>query len=672
MDAQNTSHDGEKWRSEVVGDLAVTETMSTPSSSGASSGSSKSAEQFEAFWRQLKEFHLNVLEELEAKVSKLKKERCLDAQRLEAFHDRNQQLKEQNKTLQDTVDLLEIRLRTQVCKRCAVLEEDLKKKQEQKLSLISKLKKEKDSLEDETSKLHSELRELKTSLSVLQQATSSDEHVIPGTPVLHSSLPAGGKLRRHRRPEHAKRVRYAETPLPWSGSLLFNGQPNTERVGAGEKSKRNEVLVPNTCVLDASEISADGDSDIENREEEVPETCGLLDKPRTKTLTVPGLSRGQSSSESPLMHNISLKPRPATGLCDLTTERSPSLLSHVKRFAQGGPARHAKRKKEEGEPESAGEQDRGLEDKRLHPEVHERSSSSSSRQQRGQVCATETFKTPGVRGVPAKAGGGGGGGGGGGEEGGERRQRSEAAWSVDPALALSEYDSEPDEEEWRHAEMPDSDCTWISHSVLQPRPERSPDEEENISGLGEKVNDSLDMMFDTTAYGEYKSFSRTQVERSQPRQEEWEDEEEEDEDEDAEGDGGNCDDNATSQRTERKAKYPNFAHVAVIRKKDERQKLQGTTCKECEACYSHLSDEEKQKKLSACSRHRFLYVPPCTPENFWEVGFPSTQTCIDRGYIKEDSNPLPRPRRRQPFNALFSPGKAPSEEPAKGKRPPLS
>lgn len=49
----------------------------------------------------------------------------------------------------------------------------------------------------------------------------------------------------------------------------------------------------------------------------------------------------------------------------------------------------------------------------------------------------------------------------------------------------------------------------------------------------------MDMMFDTTAYGEYKSFSHTQVERSQPRQEEWEDEEEwEEEDEDAEGDGG--------------------------------------------------------------------------------------------------------------------------------------
>lgn len=153
-------------------------------------------------------------------------------------------------------------------------------------------------------------------------------------------------------------------------------------------------------------------------------------------------------------------------------------------------------------------------------------------------------------------------------------------------------------------------------------------------------------------------------------------------------------------------RHPTFAHVAVVRKKDERRKLKGTTCKECEVVsivcmnikrpdsrvcsrfvsplsqyYAHLPEEEKQKKLSSCSRHRFLYIPPCTPENFWEVGFPSTQTCIDRGrsavkytdswtsgrgpdptsclcfvgYIKEDKNPQARSRRRQPFNALFSP-----------------
>lgn len=50
--------------------------------------------------------------------------------------------------------------------------------------------------------------------------------------------------------------------------------------------------------------------------------------------------------------------------------------------------------------------------------------------------------------------------------------------------------------------------------------------------------------------------------------------------------------------------------------------------------YAHLPEEEKEKKLSACSRHRFLYIPPSTPENFWEVGFPSTQTCIKRGDLQ--------------------------------------
>uniref|UniRef100_A0A3P8VXX2 DNA endonuclease activator Ctp1 C-terminal domain-containing protein n=1 Tax=Cynoglossus semilaevis TaxID=244447 RepID=A0A3P8VXX2_CYNSE len=71
--------------------------------------------------------------------------------------------------------------------------------------------------------------------------------------------------------------------------------------------------------------------------------------------------------------------------------------------------------------------------------------------------------------------------------------------------------------------------------------------------------------------------------------------------------------------------------------------------------YAHLPEEEKLRKLSECSRHRFRYIPPSTPENFWEVGFPSTQTCIERGYIREEKNPQLRSRRRQPFNALFSP-----------------
>ncbi|XP_077830647.1 DNA endonuclease RBBP8 isoform X3 [Macaca mulatta] len=106
---------------------------------------------------------------------------------------------------------------------------------------------------------------------------------------------------------------------------------------------------------------------------------------------------------------------------------------------------------------------------------------------------------------------------------------------------------------------------------------------------------------------------------------------------------------------ERETSLQNFPHIEVVRKKEERRKLLGHTCKECEIYYADMPAEEREKKLASCSRHRFRYIPPNTPENFWEVGFPSTQTCMERGYIKEDLDPCPRPKRRQPYNAIFSP-----------------
>ncbi|XP_054841564.1 DNA endonuclease RBBP8 isoform X2 [Eublepharis macularius] len=106
---------------------------------------------------------------------------------------------------------------------------------------------------------------------------------------------------------------------------------------------------------------------------------------------------------------------------------------------------------------------------------------------------------------------------------------------------------------------------------------------------------------------------------------------------------------------ERKNSVLDFPHVEVVRKRDERRKLLGHTCKECEIYYADLPEGEKEKKLAACSRHRSRYIPPDTPENFWEVGFPTTQMCVERGYIKEDLVPCPRPKRRQPYNVTFSP-----------------
>ncbi|XP_044196107.1 DNA endonuclease RBBP8 isoform X2 [Thunnus albacares] len=645
---------------------------------------------FEDLWRQLGECHQNALQELEEKVNKLKKERCLDAQRLEVFYKRNQQLKEQNKTLQDAVSLFEERLRAGECDRCAILEENLKNSQDQNERLITKLKHERNGLEDENRKLHAELLKLKMTRSGPQRASSpeQEEGIIPDSPILPSSLPVANKLKKRKNLDKSKHVRYAEIPLPQSNNSLFSDL-NKEPVDP-KNPGRAEVLVPNTCELDTSQILND------IMEEAIAETCGLelLNKPYMNTETT---EVQQSSSTSPWKCDVRLKPYRSSSSAstlihspDSTTVRSPSLLPRAKRFPEEASICKAKRKKD-SDPEVWEEDKQGIqrsidkqkEDQHVEPEPVKRTSAPLSSQsfkkepsvckvqsaQNGTFserpnisCASPTFKKPNgnvreranqrrnplqdLNNVQHDA------------EDAERKHKVEPMWSIDPALALSMYDSEwredeQKEEQYTHGQLVDSDCTWVSHSLLQNRGEDSQDREDG--GLGEKANDSLEQMFDTTAYGEYKSFSSSHVGKSQPCDDD-DDEEEEEEEEEEEDDNDDAPGSTPGHRKGHKAR-PTYAHVVVVRKKDERRKLKGTTCKECEVYYAHLPEEEKQKKLSECSRHRFLYIPPSTPENFWEVGFPSTQTCIERGYIKEEKNPQARSRRRQPFNALFSPKK---------------
>ncbi|XP_039983412.1 DNA endonuclease RBBP8 isoform X2 [Xiphias gladius] len=655
------------------------------SSPGPSSGTNGPDQLFEDLWRRLGECHRDALQELEAKVSRLKKERCLDAQRLEVFYNRNQQLKEQNKSLQDAVGLLEERLRAGECDRCATAEENLKSNRDQNLQLVANLENERNGLKDENRKLHAELQRLQVSRSEPRRSSTpqQEEGVIPDSPVLLGSLPAANKLRKRKNVVKSRHVRYAEVPLPQCDSSLFSGL-SKEPADASKNPGRAEVLVPDTCELDTTQIP----NVKQCMEEAIAETCVLqrLDQHHAKTEWTAGQ---QSSSKTPWKKDVRLKPYCSSGWStlihspDLTTERSPSLLPRVKRFSDDGSVNRAKRKKEEAEPEVQEDAKRGIQEgvdtqkeaKRTQPEPIKRSATPLSNQSftkqlldskvqsalhgasspRPSVSgASPAFKKPNgkVKGEGAGVG----------KkrnplqdlnaspdqheaEDAERKHKVEPTWSVDPALALSTYDSEwrGDEQEEIHGEPADTDCTWVSHSLLQCR-----DRGDSVSGLGQKANDSLDLMFDTTAYGEYKSYNGSQLGQSQP----CDDDDDYDDEEEGEKDSGR--DSPDKASAQSKARHPTFAHVAVVRKKDERRKLKGTTCKECEIYYAHLSEEEKQKKLSACSRHRFLYIPPCTPENFWEVGFPSTQTCIERGYIKEEKNPQVRSRRRQPFNALFS------------------
>ncbi|XP_072307431.1 DNA endonuclease RBBP8 [Eucyclogobius newberryi] len=614
--------------------------------------------QFEDLWKKLGECHQNVLQELEAKVAKLKKERCLDAQRLEVFYTRNQQLKEQNKSLHDAVSGLEERLRAGECERCAVLEDALKDGKEHTTFLIDKLKQQIKALEDTNKKLNTELEKLEKAGSDQPSCSSpeAEDGFIPDSPVMPSSLPATNKLKKRKNVEKSKLVRYTERPLPAAHTSLFiEAEKDPDAL-------LNPVLVPNTCEFDASQMEGDV-----NSEDFIAETC-RLDLPLPRRVKKENPAHQQHSLHSSFKSIVYTKPynlaqeHLTSRGPDSTTDKSPSLLPRNKRASSDRAVDNnllSKQKKGESRLEDEEEkQENKQEAETKASKTGQAKLKQSTLLDESQCNDDETlierpnaasvspvFKKPNATVNQQKEARN--------QTDAPREFKVEPMWSIDPALALEMYESEQEadeekEDKCRPGELADSDCTWISHSLLQGRAENGQDID-YVSGLGEKANDSLDRLFDTSACEDYKSNTTLDV-----------DDQDTSSGQEEEGplsfyfQTGDCEGDAENSVNRRKPGQPAFAHVAVIRKKDDRRKLKGTTCKECEIYYAHLPEEERKKKLSNCSRHRFLYIPPCTPENFWEVGFPSTQTCIERGYIKEDKNPQSRSRRRQPFNALFS------------------
>ena len=78
-----------------------------------------------------------------------------------------------------------------------------------------------------------------------------------------------------------------------------------------------------------------------------------------------------------------------------------------------------------------------------------------------------------------------------------------------------------------------------------------------------------------------------------------------------------------------------FKYNEPVRKKAERENLKGVECKQCRKFYEAVlpnadgKDPDGSKQNFRCehhdgvSRHRYMYVPPMTPEGFWNIGFES-------------------------------------------------
>lgn len=227
-------------------------------------------------------------------------------------------------------------------------------------------------------------------------------------------------------------------------------------------------------------------------------------------------------------------------------------------------------------------------------------------------------------------------------------------WSIDPGANLSQYKMDVTVMENKdgsqgNAEVDDMDYTYVNDSVLLKMKDQECTDNSTSAAEECKGHDSFTEMFEKTEYEEYVSYAQ----ESSPSQR-LDAKEEENQAKGMIYQKQKAYVEPYAQTSERKKPSVDFPHIEVVRSKEERRKLLGHTCKECEMYYADLPEEERAKKLASCSRHRFRYIPPNTPENFWEVGFPSTQTCKDRGYIKEEMSPCQRPRRRLPYNAMFS------------------
>lgn len=65
------------------------------------------------------------------------------------------------------------------------------------------------------------------------------------------------------------------------------------------------------------------------------------------------------------------------------------------------------------------------------------------------------------------------------------------------------------------------------------------------------------------------------------------------------------------------------------KKKYLRKQLEAHTCQDCEKYFKETQTQQNS------SRHRG-YERSKTPDNFWELDFPSEEECIKRGYISKE------------------------------------
>ncbi|GCC24490.1 hypothetical protein chiPu_0002891 [Chiloscyllium punctatum] len=758
-------------------------------SPGTGSTAEAAIDAFKEIWTKLKECHDNEVQVLQMKISKLKKERCLDAQRLEEYYNKNQQLREQQKALHDNIKVLEDRLRAGLCDRCAVTEEHMKKKQlefenirQQNLKLITELMNDKINLQEENKKLSDQLESLEHQLKEQQQqvteAADDDDGIIPDSPILSLSTSVVSRMRRRKENRH---IRYTEHGRAEPSGLQSDNETCKMLLarfsGMNQPIQDEEILVTDSCDLEqSSEKTMQMLKDHLSVEKSnfnlaavVAETLGLgiseehdtqslLKSQRDVTMTAPP-PRNMLKKDASKAANSKLLEDSATGFSCVVegneqsgkwvsqctspvfgistkdfTDREMTMVQHVEESKLGEQKivknhieiksdtagstsylstsnRSAKRKKIEDErdlltncekpsfskenlsskSEKAVSVNNDNLDKPLDLSDHVSSGRLGDRSQgKDAVCnklmqvnQLESLKQStkmtnfgraynGLNKDPQDD-----------VYLQETIGRSRSETCQDVKVKSEKSDEDADSSICRYSQLQSSDFSQNGQlpgdqkdfevevptrkiaktasteseptSVLQPNPNPCATigkckNTDNDATKSENIQWSMDPGADCTM-GASEVDSKKAI--RQPGMNSMD------------MDCTYVSESMLQKPKESRINQSNFGSRHVMGE-SLAEVFDRTAYGEYESypeemksphnVYDNdLPEEERLKKLANCSRHRFRYIPPNTPENFWEVGFPSTQTCVDRGYIKEESSPCQRPRRRRPYNPTFLP-----------------
>ncbi|KAI4806680.1 hypothetical protein KUCAC02_017495 [Chaenocephalus aceratus] len=351
-----------------------------------------------------------------------------DAQRLEVFHSRTQQLKEQNKTLQDAIILLE-----------------------------------------------------ESSAPEQVNSPEQEEGVIPDSPIMASSLPVANKLKKRKNIDRIKHVRYAEMPLPKANNSLFSDDVNVNL----------EDAIAETCGLELIHKPRMKNKTTEGQQSssKCPRTYAVHLKPYHSAPSSTLLHSPDSTSESSPSLLPCVKRFSEEGSVNKAKrKKEESVLQEKDQQGNQEGADKQNGGKLTSPPLSNQSFKQGLRDSKsgqngtfnqkpsvscLSPVFKKPEVKANKNSVRRNGTPQQDLKASHNR-----------------PEGkdGERKIKVEPMWSMDPALSRSMYDSEwrgdepREEEEECPADLVDTDRTWVSHSLLLGRGENAQDRRDSVSG----------------------------------------------------------------------------------------------------------------------------------------------------------------------------------------------